>query len=199
MSLAKGLSILFIFLKDQLLGLLISIATLTFSYIYEVKWSESHSVMSDSLWPHYTVHGILQARILEWVAFPFSRGFSWPRNWTQISCIAGRFFINWTMREVQTHTYIYIHTHIHTYKHMCFPRGSDGKESACNAGDLGSIPGSGISPGEGMATRSSILAWRIPWTKEPGGLESTGLQRVRQNWMTNTFIFSSFLISVIVF
>ena len=48
------------------------------------KKSESLSVMSDSLWPHgLTVHGILQARILEWVAFPFSRWFSQPREWTQ--------------------------------------------------------------------------------------------------------------------
>ena len=39
------------------------------------------------------------------------------------------------------------------------------------------IPGSGRSPGEGMATHSSILAWRIPWTEEPGGLQSMGLQR----------------------
>ena len=38
------------------------------------------------------VHGILQARILEWVAFPFSRGSSQPRDRTQVSCIAGRFF-----------------------------------------------------------------------------------------------------------
>ena len=43
----------------------------------------------------YTVHGILQARILEWVAFPFSRGSSQPRNWTRVSCIAGRFFTSW--------------------------------------------------------------------------------------------------------
>ena len=43
----------------------------------------------------YTVHGILQARILEWVAFPFSRGSSQPRDWTQVSCIAGGFFTNW--------------------------------------------------------------------------------------------------------
>ena len=42
----------------------------------------------------YTVHGILQARILEWVAFPFSRGSSQPRNRTQVSHIAGRFFTN---------------------------------------------------------------------------------------------------------
>ena len=40
----------------------------------------------------YTVHGILWARILEWVAFPFSRGSSQPRDQTQVSCIAGGFF-----------------------------------------------------------------------------------------------------------
>ena len=65
----------------------------------------------------------------------------------------------------------------------CFPGGS-GKESACNAGDSGDvslIPRPGRSPGEGMATHSSILAWRTPWTEEPGGLESMGSQRVRHN------------------
>ena len=59
-----------------------------------------------------------------------------------------------------------------------FPGGSEVKASACNAGDLGSIPGSETSPGEEMATHSSILAWRIPWTEEPGGLQFTGSQRV---------------------
>ena len=44
-------------------------------------------------------HGILQARILEWVAISFSRGSSWPRKWTQISCSAGRFFTDWATRE----------------------------------------------------------------------------------------------------
>ena len=47
-----------------------------------------------------SVHGILQERILEWVAFPFSRRSSWPRNWAQISWIEGRFFTDWAMREV---------------------------------------------------------------------------------------------------
>ena len=46
-----------------------------------------------------------------------------------------------------------------------FPGGSDGKESACNAGDSGSIPGLRRSPGEEMATHSSILAWRVPGTE----------------------------------
>ena len=50
------------------------------------------------------------------------------------------------------------------------PHSSVGKESACNAGDLGLIPGLGKSLGEGMATHSSILAWRIICTEEPGGL-----------------------------
>ena len=103
--------------------------------------SESHSVMSDSLWSHglyspwnfpgqNTGVGILShlqgifptqgsnpgllhfrqivyqlshkgsPRILVWVAYPFSRGSSQPRNWTGVSCIAGRFFTNWAIREV---------------------------------------------------------------------------------------------------
>ena len=67
------------------------------------KWSESLSVVSDSLQPHglYVVHGILQARLLEWVAIPFSRGSSQPRDQTQVSRIAGRFFTSWTTRQAQ--------------------------------------------------------------------------------------------------
>ena len=49
---------------------------------------------------------------------------------------------------------------------------------AGDARDVGSILGSGRSPEEGMATHSSILAWRIPWTEEPGRLQFIGLQRV---------------------
>ena len=51
-----------------------------------------------------------------------------------------------------------------------FPDSSVGKKSAYNAGDLGSIPGDPLE--KGMITQSSILAWRIPWTEEPGGLQS---------------------------
>ena len=51
--------------------------------------------------PGSSVHGILQARILEWVAVPFSKGSSQPRNWTGVSCIASRFFTNWAIREAQ--------------------------------------------------------------------------------------------------
>ena len=55
---------------------------------------------------------------------------------------------------------------------MDFPGGSDSKESAFTAGDPGSIPGSGRSPGEENGCPHSILAWRIPWIEEPGGLHS---------------------------
>ena len=57
--------------------------------------------------------------------------------------------------------------------------GSDSKESACKAGDPGSILGQEEENGE--ATHSSILAWRIPWTEEPGELQSLGSQRVGHN------------------
>ena len=59
-----------------------------------------------------------------------------------------------------------------------FPGGADDKASAYNAGDPGSIPGSEDPLEKEMATHSSILAWKIPWTKEPGGLQSMGSQRV---------------------
>ena len=60
-----------------------------------------------------------------------------------------------------------------------FPGGSDGKESACDAGDPVSIPGLGRSPGEGTVYPLQYLAWRIPWTEEPGSLPSMASQRVR--------------------
>ena len=61
------------------------------------------------------------------------------------------------------------------------PGGSDGKESGSSAGDPGLIPGSGISLEKGIATHSSILAWRNQWTEEPGELQSMRSQRVGHN------------------
>ena len=57
-----------------------------------------------------------------------------------------------------------------------FPGGSDGKESACNAGDLGLIPGLGRSPGEGNGYPLQFLAREVPWTEKPGELQSMGWQ-----------------------
>ena len=65
------------------------------------------------------------------------------------------------------------------------PCGSDHKESACNARDPGSIPGLGRSLGEGNGYPPSILAWRIPWTEEPDGLQSIGSPKIRHHWAAN--------------
>ena len=70
-----------------------------------------------------------------------------------------------------------------------FPGGWDSKESAWDAGDVGSVPGWGRSLEKEMATHSSILAWRISWTEDPGGLQSMGSQRIGHNWATHTFTF----------
>ena len=60
--------------------------------------------------PGSSVHGIFQARILEWVAISFSRGLSWPRDWTWVSCTAGRLFTDWA-EDVSIHTHTHTHTH----------------------------------------------------------------------------------------
>ena len=62
-----------------------------------------------------------------------------------------------------------------------FPAGSDGKESACNAGDLVQSLGQEDPLKKEMATHRSILAWKIQWTEEAGGLQFMGLQRVRHD------------------
>ena len=64
---------------------------------------------------------------------------------------------------------------------ICFPHSSVGKESACNAGDPGLIPGLGIPLEKEMTAHSSILTWRIPWTEKPCRLQSMGSQRIGQN------------------
>ena len=75
------------------------------------------------------------------------------------------------------------------------PGDLDGKESACNTGDirdLGSITGLGRCSGEGN-DRRSILAWRTPWTEEPGGLQSIESQRFEPNWAANTNMHTVFI------
>ena len=68
-------------------------------WLSEVKVAQLCPALCDPM--DYTVHGILQARLLEWVAFPFSRGSSQPRDQTQVSHTAGGFFTSWAIREAQ--------------------------------------------------------------------------------------------------
>ena len=85
--------------------------------------------------------------------------------------------LNWDFsgRAVDHHKFNII-VHI-----LGFPAGSDVKKSACNAGDPGSILGWEDPLEKGMATHSSILALRIPWTEEPGRLQSMESQRAGHN------------------
>ena len=105
-------------------------------------------------------------RILEWVAYPFSSGSSWPRNQTNVSCIAGRFFTNWTIRVYPMVMPI-----------RGFPGGSDGKASACSSGDWvwslgredplekGRLPTPVFWPGE-FHGRRSLAGYRPKGHKE---------------------------------
>ena len=99
----------------------------------------------------YTVHGVIQARILEWVAGPFSRGSSQPRDRTQVSRVAGGFFTSWATREALIYNSIFIldEKRVVQFFYGLEPGGAEVKASACNVGDLRSIPRSERSPGEG--------------------------------------------------
>ena len=87
------------------------------------------------------------------------------------ACIsAAKCFCDWTFAD--------------TWWASRWPRG---QESAGSAGDAGSIPGSGRSPGGGHGTRCQFLAWEIPWTEEPGGLRSLGAQKSQKTteWLNS--------------
>ena len=78
---------------------------------------------------------------------------------------------------------------------MGFPGNSNGKVSACNEGDPGSIPRLGKSLEKEMATHSSILSWKIPWMEEPGGLRTVhGVTKSRAQLRALTFTFILFII-----
>ena len=94
----------------------------------KVKVAQSYPTLCNLM--DYTGHRILQARILEWVSYPFSRGSSQPRNRTRVSYIGGGFFTNWAIREALILGLLY-----------GFPCASVGEESICNVGYLGLIPG----------------------------------------------------------
>ena len=71
------------------------------NWTVDLMKSISCLLVSDSMQPH-GLYPILQTRILEWVAVSFPRASSWPRYWTWVSCIAGRFFTIWATKEAQT-------------------------------------------------------------------------------------------------
>ena len=152
-----------------------------------------------------TVRWIFQTRILEWIAFPFSRGFSQPRDRTQVSCIAGGFFTNWPIK-------------LSFVPFLFFPAVQDPIRTSLVAQTVKRLPtmwesrvrslGRKDPLKKEMATHSSILAWKIPWAEDPGRLQSMGSQRVGHDWATSltqavckvrAFIINlTFLISLII-
>ena len=103
--------------------------------------------------PVFSVHGCLQARILEWVAISYSRGSSWPRDQTQVSCIAGRLLTAWVTRWNI--------------------RGLHPKSKKRQKCPLSQLLGRPLE--QEMSTHSSVLGLKIPWTEEPGTRRSMGL------------------------
>ena len=153
------------------------------------KWKSLNRV--DSLQPmDYIVHGILQARILEWVVHPFSSESSQPRDRNGVSCIAGRFFSNWATREACCKG-ADCNCPKALQKDLPKANSDETKQRICVHARYryrrpGINPWVGKTPGKGIGYHSSILAWRFPWTEKPGRLQSMGSQRVEHNWETFT-------------
>ena len=109
--------------------------------------------------PGSSVHGISQAVILEQVAISFSRVSSQPRDQIHVSCIDRWILYHWATREAPCNRQSSSKNITHISRHQVFI-----KE---------------------MTTHSGTVAGRIPWTEEPGRLQSMGLQRIRHDWVTN--------------
>ena len=144
----------------------------------KVKVAQSCLSLCDTM--DYAVKGILQARILEWVAFSFSRGSSQARDRTQVSCIAGGFFTSWATREALNIK------HRSKYK-MGFPGGASDKEPACQCRRRKRhVP----SPDGRIPWRRTRQPTPVFWPGDPHGqrsltgLQSIGSQRVGPDWVT---------------
>ena len=165
----------------------------------------SHSVMSPTLCksmdcspPGSYVHGILQAGILEWVAISFSRGLSGPRDWIQVSGIAGRFFTVWATSpicEAILNIFVFCFTvYICLFIYSVCTGGISlvaqvvKNLPACNVRDLGSIPGSGRPSGEGNGNPLQYFCLENSMGRRACGPKSMDLGRVGHNWVTNIFI-----------
>ena len=160
----------------------------------------------------YTALEILQARILEWVAFPFSRGSSHPRDKTLVSHIAGGFFTSWATREAKkvggccqkVAKFILSTVESDVNWSLVLPRVPEHSKSIWRLqrtriepegvareadqrtlrGPGRNMHGSAIFLREAMAPYSSTLARKIPWMEKPDRLRSMGSRRVGHDWAT---------------
>ena len=140
--------------------------SLSYAHLFVAPWTVAHQAPLSM--------GFLQASILEWFTMLSFRGSSQPRDQAQASRIAGRFFTLWATRESLI---IMV---------AGFPGGSEGKEPACNARDLGSIPGLGRSPEEG---NSYPLQYSCLENSKNRGAWWATIQRVAksQTWLSNRY------------
>ena len=214
----------------------------------KVKVTQSCPTLCDVM--AYTVHGIIHARIMEWVAFPFPRGSSQPRNWSQVSCTAGRFLpvepqgkpkntgvgslsllqgifptqelnpglrhCRWILYQLSYQEALSLTEILLLFNYfrgnkasclsisalvskclglkICYKRTSLVIQRlglrASNIGNSDSIREVDPMSEKVMAPHSSTLAWKIPWTEEPGKLQSMGSLRVRHDWATSLSLFT---------
>ena len=129
--------------------------------------------------PGSSVHGILQARIPEWVAISFSRGSSQPRNQTRVSCIAGRFFTNWAMREAHV-----IYKNPPHAKSWLIGKDSDAGRD-WGQEEKGTTEDEMAGWHHWLDGRESVNSGSWWWTGRPGVLRFMGSQRVRHDWVTD--------------
>ena len=130
--------------------------------------------------PGSFVHGILQARILEWLAISFSKGSSQPRDWTCVSHISCRCFTIWAtgMQRYMGLGILWFHKRVSQVAlvvKICLAMQETQETQVWSLGWEDPLE-------ESLATHSSILAWKIPWTEEPDGLQSVGSQQTGYNW-----------------
>ena len=142
----------------------VKVKSLSHVWLFATPWTVSL--------PGSSVHGIFQARTLEWVTISFSRKASQPGDWTCVSCIIGRRFTIWATREAHL---IGASLLAQTVKNL----------PAMREVWVQSLSWKDPQEKE-MAPHSSILAWNIPWKEEPGRLQSMGSQRVGNDWATQT-------------
>ena len=173
--------------------------------VKDVKFTQSRLTLCNPI--GCTVHGILQATILEWVAFTFSRKSSQPRVWTHVSCITGGFFTSWATREAQEVTYPFSSGSSQPRNRTCVSciaskfftnwairEAPNGKETALNARDLGSTPGSrsGRSPGEGNGNALPYSCLESCINRGAWWLIVHGIAK-SQTWLSDFyFLFTSF-------
>ena len=127
--------------------------------------------------PVFSVHRILQARLLEWVAIPFSRGSSWLRDPTRVSCTADRFFTVWATDTAASDSRVWIRGGV-IIPLKGLPGWLSGKRICLQCWRCGLGPWVRKIPWRRKWQPTPVFLPReIPWIEEPGGLQFTGSQR----------------------